>query len=178
MLDVNLLVELQKYVEHHRPREVDVNGHLEYCDSIKKETRYRLSMEDCDSVHYKELEGYIEQAREPNFRDVLFHLIEEKGISDTEIYKDAGMDRRHFSKIRTNRNYQPGKTTVIALILALKLNEEEAWKLLHSAGYSLSKSSIFDLIVCFCLEKEIYDLDAVNYALDYFGIKTLLGVIE
>ena len=129
--------------------------------SQASETCDNLSVGDYDSVHYDDLKDYIELTREPNFWEDLFHFIAKKGRSDTEIYKNAGMDRRHFSKIRTNRNYQPGKTTVIALILALKLNEEEAWKLLRPAGHSLSSSSIFDLIIRFCLGKEIYDLDAV-----------------
>lgn len=95
------------------------------------------------------------------------------GASDTEIYKRAGMDRKHFSKIRSNSSYRPGKTTIIALALALQLNKKETDKLLSSAGYLLSNSDTGDLVIQFCLEKKIYDIDQVNQALDYLSLKPL-----
>ena len=91
-------------------------------------------------------------------------------------YKRAGIDRRHFSKIRCDRYYQPKKPTAIALCLALELNLEETMELLGMAGYSLSSSDTGDLVVKFCIERGIYDLIEVNTALNYFGQKLLGGV--
>ena len=99
-------------------------------------------------------------------------------MSDAEVYKKAGLDRRHFSKIRSNPNYHPGKNTVIALAIALELNKKETGRLLTVAGYSLSESDTFDLVIQFCLEKKIYDLDTINQALEYFSLKPLAGVAE
>ena len=108
----------------------------------------------------------------------MFSLIDKKGASDPDIYKKAGIDRRHFSKIRSNPDYRPVKNTVIALALALELNKKETDKFLSSAGYSLSDSDTFDLVIQFCVEKKIYDIHDVNQALDYFSLKPLIGVLE
>jgi hypothetical protein len=68
--------------------------------------------------------------------------------------------------------------TVIALAMALELNKKETDKLLSSAGFTLSESETFDLVIQFCLEKKIYDIHDVNHALDYFSLKPLVGVLE
>ncbi len=104
--------------------------------------------------------------------------IDIKATSDADIYKKAGIDRRHFQKIRSNSDYRPGRNTVIALAMALELDKKETDKLLGSAGYSLSESETFDLVIQFCLEKKIYNMDDVNQALDYFSLKPLFGVVE
>ena len=104
----------------------------------------------------------------------MFRYIDKKGASDSDIYKRAGIDRRHFSKIRSNPEYKPGKNTVIALALALELTKKELDKLLGSAGYSLSDSDTFDLVIQFCLEKKIYNFYDINQALDYFSLNPLL----
>jgi len=100
-------------------------------------------------------------------------LIDKKGARDSDVYKKAGIDRRHFSKIR-NPAYRPGKNTVIALALALELDKKETDELLSAAGYSLSDRSISVLVILFFLEKKIYDIDAVNQALHYFSQKPLM----
>ena len=99
-------------------------------------------------------------------------------MSDPVIYNRAGIDRRHFSKIRSNSNCRPGKNTAIALAIALELNQKETMNLLSAAGYSLSESDTFDLVIQFCLMKKIYNIHSVNQALDYFGLKPLTGVLE
>ncbi len=116
--------------------------------------------------------------RKLTFNQVLFEYIDKKNTSDIDIYKRAGIDRRHFSKIRSNLDYRPSKNTVIALALALQLDQNKAHRLLRSAGYSLSDSDTFDLVIQFCLEKKIYDIHDVNLALDYFSLKPLAGVAQ
>lgn len=108
----------------------------------------------------------------------MFNFIDKKGAIDTDVYKKAGIDRRHFSKIRSYPDYRIGKHAAIALALALELNEKETDKLLSAAGYSLSKNDTFDLVIQFCLEKKIYDIYIVNQALDYFSQRPLAGVLD
>ncbi|MUV36467.1 hypothetical protein JNUCC1_00269 [Lentibacillus sp. JNUCC-1] len=87
---------------------------------------------------------------------MLFQYIDEKGESDSAIYQRAGIDHRHFSKIRSNVDYHPKKNTVIALALALELDQAEAEELLEAAGYALSGNNTGDLVIQFCLEQKIY----------------------
>ena len=131
-----------------------------------------------EDIHHNELEHFINNNRKPTFSQVLFSFIDKKGTSDSDIYKRAGIDRRHFSKIRSIPHYRLGKNTAIALALALELNKKETDKLLSSAGYSLSDSDTFDLIIQFCIVEKIYHIHNVNEALDYFSLKPLIGVLE
>jgi hypothetical protein len=162
MLDKRLLEELQEFLDSH----LHIMEAPEFIN-------YNLS----ESVKQSEIEDFIKINRKPTLQKVLFDFIDKKEASDTDVYKKAGIDRKHFSKIRSNPNYRPGKNTIIALALALELTKKETDKLLGSAGYSLSDSDTSDLIIQFCLEKKIYDIDYVNQTLDYFSLKPLSGVI-
>ena len=116
-------------------------------------------------------EQYLEQNREKLFTEQLFAFIDRTGKQDSEIYKKALIDRRLFSKIRSNKNYIPAKKTVIALCLALELNRAEADTLLSSAGYSLSRADDYDLVIAFCIEKKIFNFFDINEALNHFGFE-------
>ena len=168
MLDKKLLIELQEYVESNLNKIVFETCEAQICE-----------MESiCYNLQSNELDDFIENNRKATFNQVLFNFIDKKGASDIDIYKRAGIDRRHFSKIRSNPNYKLGKNTAIALALALELNKEEMDKLLSAAGYSLSDSDTFDLVIQFCVEKKIYDIHNINQALGYFSLKPLAGVLE
>lgn len=168
MLDKDFLLELKSFVEE-RTRPVMFNS----CVSPQF-MEYKLS----ESMANIELENFIKKKKKPTFVQVLFDYIDRKGVADTEIYKKAEIDRRHFSKIRSNSDYKPSKNTAIALALALELNKKETDKLLSSAGYSLSDGNIFDLVIQFCIEKKMYNIQSVNEALDYFSMKPLIGTVE
>lgn len=103
--------------------------------------------------------------REETFSQCLLRLIDESGEKDAVVYKRANVDRRLFSKIRSNAYYQPGKGTVLAFCLALRLSVEDAEMLLGKAGYTLTHTSRFDLAVEYCLKHGIYDVHQVNIAL-------------
>ena len=110
---------------------------------------------------------------EPTFSQTLFRFIKQQNLSEIECYKNANLDRRLFSKIRSNDAYTPKKDTVFALILGLKLDLPDARRLLESAGYSLSHSFKKDTIIEYLISQNIYDIITVNDILDSFGCSIL-----
>ena len=109
---------------------------------------------------------------------MLLRLITASGMTDAECYKKANVDKRLFSKIRSARDYQPTKPTVLAFAFALKLSMEGTKALLESAGLALTDSSDFDIIVKFFIESGNYNLFDVNEALFKYGQKTLGNTLE
>lgn len=90
------------------------------------------------------------------------HIIWSKGLSEIEIYKSANIDRRLFSKIRSDSEYHPQKQTILPLLIALHLNLQEAEDLLSRAGFAFSPTSSTDIIYKFCIENCIYDLVSIE----------------
>ena len=119
------------------------------------------------------LDAVIENLDEP-FNATLLRLIDAKGKTDVEVYKRANISRKLFSKIRTGKGYTPSKRTIIALAIALELTPEETNDLLERAGYTLSHSQLFDVIVEFFIVHGKYDIFEINEVLFKYD-QPLLG---
>lgn len=108
------------------------------------------------------------------FSQTLLHLIDERDLTDSEVYHRANMTRQHFSKIRSNVGYRPSKPTVLALCVALELDLAQTNDLLGRAGFALSHASKFDIIVEYFIERGDYNPFRINETLFYFD-QPLLG---
>lgn len=108
-----------------------------------------------------------------DFQTMLFKMIDERNLKDSDVYNKVNIDRRLFSKIRSDKNYHPSKETIILLGLSLELSEEEITILLDSASYSLPKNNYFDLIIRFCFINKVYNINEVNELLYDYDCKLL-----
>ena len=115
----------------------------------------------------RSLQDVMSQVGE-SFQECLLRLIDQRGLTDAQVYKRANIDRKLFSKIRCNPHYIPRRKTIISLAVALELNIDEMTDLLLKAGIALSPGSKFDLIIRYCVENQIYDSMTINAILfDY-----------
>ncbi len=146
-------------IEKEIPEEFDVS-------TIQK-TKIKKGMSSTVSVN-RNIDHLMDQMEE-TFSQRLLRMIDERGMTDSEAYTKAYVDRRHFSKIRKDINYVPNKKTVLAFTIALELSLDEAKDLLASAGFALSRSSKTDIIVAYFLQNKIYDMFEINDVLDAYG---------
>lgn len=153
-----------------------------------RENRRRQAEADCASIPspaatYKaiptadfqrsSIEDLLAQM-DAGFTEYLLKLIDQRGCKDSAVYKKANLSKQHFSKIRNNPDYKPSKATAIALALALELDLKGTNDLIGRAGYTLSNSNRFDLIIRYFIEHRIFNIIEINLALYEFD-QPLLG---
>ena len=154
---------LKKTASHKK----QVEDYYELCETTSIYT-------EASSAAPRNLEDLLDELEE-TFSEHLIRLIDQKGMKDPDVYKKANVDRKLYSKIKNDKDYRPKKTTALAFAFALELSLDETLDLIGRAGYTLSHSSKFDVIIEYFLQEEIYDLYTINETLFTFEQPTLIG---
>ena len=161
-LSGKLLSGIEEYIDENG---VDVTVKREYGPNSRFHAEYRsnhLSMRELQPA--KKLSDVLGEAGK-SFQDKLFELIDASGMTDVEVYKKANIDRKVFSSIKCKKDYKPSKKTAVSFAIALKLDMAATKDLLGRAGFALSPSNRFDLIISYFIEQKKYDIYEINAAL-------------
>ena len=177
-LSEKLFQKVASYIDENY---VDACETMAFAAEREKRPSFRRNAQICESRAVMEaacpkamsLEDMLKQ-EDAGFTETLLKLIDQSGKKDSEIYKKANISKQHFSKIRNNPHYKPTKPTAIALALALELDIEQTKDLIGRAGYALTNSSKFDLIIRYFIEQRNYNIVEINIALYEFDL-VLLG---
>lgn len=162
---------IDTYYEEER-RRGRAKGYLENRVNLDRSETSAAPLETGSNLKRTSLMDLMDKLEEP-FTKTLFRYIDHKGLDDVSVYKKANIDRKLFSKIRSDPFYSPSKVTALAFAIALELSLDETLDLLARAGYTLSNASRFDLIVKYHIEMNNYDIHEINAALFSLCEKTL-----
>lgn len=170
-----LLGGVESYIDEHYVNEhIDRRRGISLLDVERSAIFAEEAMPMPIAAAAKGLDEVIEHLDEP-FSQTLLRLIDAKGKTDVEVYKRANIDRRLFSKIRSGKAYMPSKRTAIALAIALELTLSETEDFLNRAGYALSHSQKFDVIVEYFIVGGRYDIFEINEVLFHYDQPVLGG---
>ncbi len=180
-LDSKLLKSIDNYLRKnykgYKTEKVEIfrDGPIKKCerslDDIEKKPQLFGSYKT--AIVPEELNDYLKN-KDESFSEMLFRIIDDKGLKDSECYKKANIDRKLFSKLRNNE-YRPSKSTVILLALALELPLRETKSLLKKAGFALSDSNMSDMIVKYYISKKNYNISLIDETLLQYDQKTLVN---
>ncbi len=115
-----------------------------------------------------------EKPNKEEFHSYLFSLIDARGLKDPDVYKKAGIDRKTWSKLVSNKDQRPSKRTVCQIAIALELEKHECKHLVKAAGYILNRDP-FDIVIRYCVDHKIYDPMKVDELLLKEGLKPLFS---
>ncbi|MEG0863027.1 MAG: macro domain-containing protein [Clostridia bacterium] len=158
--------------QEHRRQLLDMEKQSLYDEAILL-NEAPMEADDEDFASAKGIDDLVGNLDEP-FNTTLLRLIDAKGKTDAQVYKRANIDRKLFSKIRIGKGYLPSKRTVIALAIALELSLDEAKDLLNRAGYSISHSQKFDVMIEYFIVSRQFDIFEINEILFKYD-QPLLG---
>lgn len=117
----------------------------------------------------------IKDMYDKGFKDILLDYVDAKGLSDVECYKRANVSRQTWHKIINDESYRPNKKTILSFAIALRLNMDETQRLLSTMGFTLSKYSLFDVIIMYCIARGIYDVIEIDTILFKYDQETLFS---
>lgn len=174
--------ELKIYIDNNlTKKKPKKNGFFSKFKCLCMEEYYEADFESMDAAYEipklskketSNIKEFIDKHEQYNdFQTMLFKLIDDRNLKDSDVYNKVHIDRRLFSKIRSDKNYHPSKETIILLAVALELTENELDKLLDSASYSLPKNNKYDLIIRFCFINKIFKLSDINELLYEYNCK-------
>lgn len=183
--DSNLIEGASKYLDrHYQPDLFSGEIHLEKALSLNvRESEFPFEHKSYSQsearpkrkkgpLREKRLEDLVLQL-EATFSERLLQMIDERGFSDVEVYKRANLDRKLFSKIRSDKHYQPSKPTVMAFCISLRLDLDTSKNLLATSGYALSKSSMLDMLFEYYMTLGAYNVFEFNELLFHYKLPTL-----
>lgn len=145
--------------------------------SLKEDMYDYDDMRDYDDM-LTDLEEKLKERlshRSDTFSQYLLYLIEMKGLSNADVWKNAIVDKKVFSKIKNNKNYHPNKRTALCLCVGARLNMDETRDLLARAGYALSPCDMTDIIFSYFIENEIYDMIELDIQLEGHGLPCIIS---